>query len=83
MNDLISRQAAIEAIWDGINYDIYTREVKEILEQLPTVDPVVRRAECRFAETFIVCGEPILTCNNNEGLFRDVPRDGYCYCGGL
>jgi len=37
--DAISRQAAIDAIWDGINMDIYTREVKECLEALPSVMP--------------------------------------------
>ena len=36
-NDCISRQAAINAIWDGTNMDIYTREVKECLEALPPV----------------------------------------------
>lgn len=35
--DAISRQAAIDAIWDGVNMDIYTREVKECLEKLPSV----------------------------------------------
>lgn len=35
--DAISRQAAIDAIWNGINMDIYTREVKEVLEGLPPV----------------------------------------------
>lgn len=39
MDDLISRKAAIDAIWDGVNMDIYTREVKEILEALPSVTP--------------------------------------------
>ena len=40
MNDaLISRQAAIDAIWDGTNYDIFTREVKEVLEALPSAQP--------------------------------------------
>lgn len=38
MDDLISRKDAIDAIWDGTNYDIYTREVKEHLEQLPSAD---------------------------------------------
>lgn len=42
MNDLIIREAVIDAIWDGVNYDIYTREVKEIIEALPAVDPVKR-----------------------------------------
>lgn len=41
MDDLISRQAAIDAVWDGTNMDIYTREVKEILEELPTVEPTL------------------------------------------
>ena len=36
MDDTISRQMAIDAIWDGINMDIYTKEVKEILEELPS-----------------------------------------------
>ena len=35
--DAISRQDAINAIWDGVNMDIYTREVKETLEALPSV----------------------------------------------
>jgi hypothetical protein len=38
--DLISRKAAIDAIWDGTNMDIYTREVKECLEALPSVTPL-------------------------------------------
>ncbi len=37
--DAVSRQAAIKAIWDGINMDIYTSEVKEILEGLSSVQP--------------------------------------------
>lgn len=37
--DCISRQAAIKTIWDGTNMDIYTSEVKEILEGLPSVQP--------------------------------------------
>lgn len=37
--DLIYRQAAIDSIWDGTNMDIYTSEVKEILENLPSFQP--------------------------------------------
>ena len=37
-DDAISRQDAIDAIWDGTNMDIYTREVKETLEELPSVE---------------------------------------------
>ena len=39
-DDAISRHAAIDAIWDGVNMDIFTREVKECLEALPPVTPV-------------------------------------------
>lgn len=52
MDDLISRQAAIDAIWDGINMDIYTREVKEILEELPTAEPsgeLIRCKDCKYS----------------------------------
>lgn len=35
--DCISRKKAIEALWDGTNMDIYTREVKETLESLPSI----------------------------------------------
>lgn len=42
---------------------------------------VVHCVDCRYAETIVFHGEVGLTCNNNEGLFRDVPTDGYCYCG--
>lgn len=38
MSDYISRQAAIDSIWDGTNYDIYTKEAKEHLEELPSAD---------------------------------------------
>ena len=37
--DAISRQAAINSIWNGTNMDVYTREVKESLEELPPVTP--------------------------------------------
>ena len=53
------------------------------IDNAPTIDavPVVRCSECEYAQTIIYRGEPTLTCNNNEGLFRDVPYDGFCYCG--
>ena len=35
--DCISRRKAIEALWDGNNMDIFTREVKETLESLPSI----------------------------------------------
>lgn len=48
MDDTISRQMAIDAIWDGINMDIYTKEVKEILEELPTAQSeIIRCKDCK------------------------------------
>ena len=42
---------------------------------------LVRCGECEFASIGYYCGERIYTCESDEGLFRDVPEDGYCYCG--
>ena len=44
MSDLIDRQAAIDAITeidDGINMDIYTNEVRELLREVPSVQPTL------------------------------------------
>lgn len=49
MDDTISRQMAINAIWNGINMDIYTKEVKEILEELPSVQSE-RKAPTSYKE---------------------------------
>ena len=58
--DAIGRQAAIEAIWDGTNMDIYTREVKEILEGLSPIQPKAKTAH------WVDCGErePWYRCSN-------------------
>ena len=63
--DAISRQAAIDAIWDGVNMDIYTREVKECLEKLPSVS--VAEKVGRWIETEVMQSgykETWITCNN-------------------
>lgn len=42
MDDLISRQAAIDAITEidgGLKMDIFTSEVKELLRELPSAEP--------------------------------------------
>lgn len=54
-NDCISRQAAIDAIWDGVNMDIYTREVKECLEQLPSVTPAEKVGHWIEERTYMEC----------------------------
>ena len=46
MDDTISRQMAINAIWNGINMDIYTKEVKEILQELPSAQPEPKWIPC-------------------------------------
>lgn len=45
------------------------------------VVPAVRCIECKYASFSFHQGELYISCENNEGLFRDVPEDGYCYCG--
>ena len=56
--DAISRQAAIDAIWDGVNMDIYTREVKECLEELPSVstEKTGRWIDGEFGSKCSCCG---------------------------
>ena len=81
MNDLISRQMAIDAIWDGINMDIYTKEVKEILEELPTAEPrtgkwIEEDIHSNWSDwTLYFCSE----CGRQ---FKDLEERNYCpNCG--
>lgn len=81
--DLISRAQAINEIWDGTNYDIYTREVKEILEQLPSAQPeIIKCMECKYYEASIACNPWGVCCHkdwvaNNIG--HTVDETGWCY----
>ena len=58
-------------------------EVAEAIFNAPTIEAesVVHCIDCQYAETYVYCGEVCLSCTNNKGLDRDVPNDGYCYCG--
>lgn len=79
MSDLIDRQAAIDAIWDGTNYDIYTREVKEILEELPFTQPeIIHCKECRYC---INSDEYEHWCNGFGCPARLVLSDDFCSKG--
>lgn len=70
---------------DGRNraYGKGVRDAMKDVDKQPTVDavPVVRCIECKYASFSFHQGELYISCENNEGLFRDVPEDGYCYCG--
>ena len=80
--DCISRQAAIDDIWDGTNMDIYTREVKEHLEALPPVTPArkmgrwIMHIDDLFpSESTMECSE----CGEHQPITID---DNYCpNCG--
>lgn len=48
--DAISRQVAINSIWDGTNMDIYTSEVKESLEALPPVTPKPKTGHWKYRD---------------------------------
>ena len=56
-------------------------QFRATVEWSPTIDPVVHCADCKYAIVGYYCGERYWTCDNNEGLYRDVPDDGFCYCG--
>ena len=77
MDDLISRQAAIDATWFEPSYtdplNVLT-EVRDRLEQLPSADvaPVVRCKDCRHAVDYYHEGD--CYCSN--------PKWGLNYFGG-
>ncbi len=79
--DCISRQAAIKAIWDGTNMDIYTSEVKEILEGLPSVQPKAKIGHWikTIGENGITSAVRCSECgfeDNRYTLFRYCPKCG-------
>lgn len=79
INDTINRQAAIDAIWDGINMDIYTKEVKEILEELPSAQPeIIRCKDCKWCIEHYDTREnaPYWVCKNWDG---GTEADGFCH----
>ena len=79
---LIDAKYLLDLIKD-INGERYGYIDAEDISNAPTVDavPVVRCIECKYASFSLHQGELYISCENNEGLFRDVPSDGYCYCG--
>ena len=65
MDDLISRQAAIDAIRGEIEINGYSHVV-DVLEQLPSAQPeLVRCKDCKFYRQEIdMCDEPYSTAHN-------------------
>ena len=65
MQDLISRQAAIDAIRGEIEINGYSHVV-DVLEQLPSAQPeLVRCKDCKFYRQEIdMCAEPYSTTHN-------------------
>ena len=65
MQDLISRQAAIDAIRGEIEINGYSHVV-DVLEQLPSAQPeIIRCKDCKFCRQEIdMCDEPYSTAHN-------------------
>ena len=65
MQDLISRQAAIDAIRGEIEINGYSHVV-DVLEQLPSAQPEITRCkDCKFYRQEIdMCDEPYSTAHN-------------------
>ena len=65
MSDLISRQAAIDAIRGEIEINGYSHVV-DVLEQLPSAQPeIIRCKDCKFYRQEIdMCDEPYSTAHN-------------------
>lgn len=54
MDDLISRQLVLDAITaldEGDNIDISTNEVRELLRELPSAEPI-RCKDCKYYDIF-------------------------------
>ena len=88
MDDLISRQAAIDAAalsaaeWDGMYVQDINGRIREALEKLPSAQPeIIRCKDCRFA-TLTYDGD-CKYCQYLEGEFGltdAVYFDGNDYC---
>lgn len=89
--DCISRQAAIDAITeidDGINMDIYTNEVRELLREVPSVQPDIARDIATILENEkdmrVIsqnAGRNCKTCRYNGKEWDEEPCDS-CTMGG-
>ena len=83
MSRLIDAEYLLDLIKDINDGERFGYIDAEDINNAPTVDavPVVRCIECKYASFSFHQGELYISCENNNGLFRDVPEDGYCYCG--
>lgn len=76
--DCISRESMLNAITeidDNCNMNIYTNEVRDIVNELPSVQPKPRKA---FWKPCSVYGK----CSNCEWLHIATDLDAYKYCPG-
>lgn len=83
MTEYITREAMLAAIqdWDdGTNMDIFTNEVREIIEAVPAVDKVVRCKNCIHFGREREAGCGVYNCTHLEGMV-DAREDGFCSCG--
>ena len=86
MDDLISRQAAIEAIatWDW--QDAYLPiHFKQVLEELPSAEPeIIRCKDCKWYEADIM-GNPWGVCFHRDRILENVgfqmDENSYCSMG--
>jgi hypothetical protein len=55
------------------------------IPDIPTEDvaPICYCKDCIYANRYVSSynGEEYLSCQNDLGLYRDVPEDGFCYQG--
>lgn len=79
--DCVSRQAMLDAITEidgNINMDIYTNEVREIIENLPPVTPTRKKGKWIFKDN-----SRDMWCSNCDASFEETPQDfNFCpNCG--
>ncbi len=74
MNDLISRQAALDIVFDFAEapHNMYQK-----IRELPS-EEAMRCKDCKYKGWSFVKGEMKLVCDNENGLFRDVQMNDFC-----
>lgn len=74
MNDLISRQAAIDVLGVFTQADALGHTPKQIVKALPSVQP--ERKGTRLSTVCLLCKKPAVTFNTED----DIPYTNYSYC---
>lgn len=86
MNDLISRQAAIDLFpndalgWDTYRGYIAPHLARRMIEELPSAQPeIIRCKDCKYYKVYEMFGHTLSLCNRIKTTMADaLEEDDYC-----